>query len=183
MFTTRILAAASVLGLVLMVGCSAAPVSVSASTAPSGPASAAPSDPATASADPTTAPADPTTAPADPATPTTAGRALREECVTLNLTLLKAADAMQEASKEAESDPKKAVKAIEKFVDSVEGAVADITSPELKKQADTMVAAGKAMLKALKAAVKDPKKASKYVDALDTFQKEAEAIDTICQGS
>lgn len=148
----------AVVGLILLAGCST-------------PANAPASAPGTGSAPSSSAPAQ----------AGSSNQSLSEACLALEVSMTESASTLQAATSEIGSDPGKAVKALHTFQDSFEQAVAKVSNPELKAQADKSLAAAKKFVSAVEDMVKDPTKAMGFSDVMKEFQTEMEKIDTVCR--
>ena len=105
-----------------------------------------------------------------------------EACSSLVGPMGEAAETLQSAVAELATDPSKAVQALQDFQDTFEQAVAPVTNPEVKAQAQKALAATKAMVEALDSGIKDPAKLAGIDQYLTDFQNEMTAIGEVCGG-
>lgn len=103
-------------------------------------------------------------------------------CAELGSVLSEASATLNTVIQEAGSKPKKAMKTLNAFTDSLTKAIAKVDDPALKKQAGKVLDAVNELIPLLEAGMNDPSKLGEAVAAVSNVQKEVAALGALCAG-
>lgn len=168
--------AACLASALLLVGCSA---TTPTTTAPVGTAA-----PAASTTPATTDPTTPSATPTATETASTAGsQTVTEACLKLNAAMLDAAKTMQSSMSTIGTDPKKALKALQKFEKVFASAVAEVNNDKVKAQATKALTSTKKLVAMVDAVIKNPRKATGAQKVITNYQTQMTKLGTVCSGS